>query len=125
MNEQQQPRSNNTCLEAGQLTAWRDGAMPLREADEVTAHLAGCARCAAEERALVEISHQSTFFSSTASTSCQVSRNFISLSKRHCSIAPCSQLACFQASIITPRLLLFVHGSFSESSARLVPVQCR
>src|SRR5216683_78616 len=58
MNEQQQPRSNTTCLEAGQLTAWRDGALPLREANEVTAHLAECARCAAEERALTRDRHQ-------------------------------------------------------------------
>ncbi len=58
MNEQQQPKRNTTCLEAGQLTAWRDGALPLREADEVMAHLAGCARCAAEEHALTRDRHQ-------------------------------------------------------------------
>ncbi len=58
MKEQQQPKRNNTCLDAGQLTAWRDGALPLREANEVTAHLAECARCAAEERALTRDRHQ-------------------------------------------------------------------
>jgi hypothetical protein len=58
MNEQQHPKRNNTCLDAGQLIAWRDGALPLRETDEITAHLAGCARCAAEERALTRDRHQ-------------------------------------------------------------------
>jgi outer membrane protein assembly factor BamB len=58
MNEQQQPKRNTTCLDAGQLIAWRDGALPLQEADEVTAHLAGCARCAAEEHALTRDRHQ-------------------------------------------------------------------
>ncbi len=58
MNEQQQPKPNNTCLDAGQLIAWRDGALSLRETDEVTAHLAVCARCAAEERALTRDRHQ-------------------------------------------------------------------
>jgi len=58
MNEQQQPKRNTTCLDAGQLIAWRDGALPLRETDEITAHLAGCARCAAEERALTRDRHQ-------------------------------------------------------------------
>jgi len=58
MNEQQQPKRNNTCLDAGQLIAWRDGALPLRETDEITAHLAECARCAAEERALTRDRHQ-------------------------------------------------------------------
>jgi hypothetical protein len=57
MNEQQ-PRRNNTCLDAGQLIAWHDGALPPREADEVSAHLAGCARCTAEERALTRDRHQ-------------------------------------------------------------------
>jgi hypothetical protein len=53
MNEQQQPKRNKTCLEAGQLIAWRDGALPVREANEVLAHLAVCAHCTAEDRALM------------------------------------------------------------------------
>jgi anti-sigma factor RsiW len=53
MNEQQQPERNKTCLEAGQLIAWRDGALPVQEADEVLAHLAVCAHCTAEDRALM------------------------------------------------------------------------
>jgi hypothetical protein len=53
MNEEQQPERNKTCLDAGQLIAWRDGALSPREAEEVMAHLAICARCAAEDRALM------------------------------------------------------------------------
>lgn len=53
MNEQQQPKRNKTCLEAGQLIAWRDGALPIQEANEVLAHLAVCAHCTAEDRALM------------------------------------------------------------------------
>lgn len=53
MNEQQQPGRNKTCLDAGQLIAWRDGALPPREAHEVTAHLAVCVHCATEERNLM------------------------------------------------------------------------
>ena len=53
MNEQQQAERNNGCLEAGQLMAWHDGALPQREANEVMAHLATCARCSAEDRALM------------------------------------------------------------------------
>jgi anti-sigma factor RsiW len=52
MNEQQQARKNNGCLEAGQLIAWLDGALTQQEANEVMAHLATCARCTAEERVL-------------------------------------------------------------------------
>lgn len=52
MNEQQAGRTNG-CLEAGQLLAWHDGALSPRKAAEVMAHLEGCARCAAEERALL------------------------------------------------------------------------
>jgi anti-sigma factor RsiW len=52
MNEQQQARKNNGCLEAGQLIAWLDGALTQQEANEVMAHLATCARCTAEEREL-------------------------------------------------------------------------
>ncbi len=58
MNEQHQPKRNNTCFDAGQLIAWRDGALPLQEADEVTAHLAVCARCATEDRALMRDRHE-------------------------------------------------------------------
>lgn len=53
MNEQQQSGRNKTCLDAGQLITWRDGALPPRDAHEVTAHLAVCVRCAAEERILM------------------------------------------------------------------------
>ncbi len=52
MYEQQHTRRNNACLDAGTLIIWRDGALPLREADEVTAHVTACARCSAEDRAL-------------------------------------------------------------------------
>ena len=58
MNEQQQAGKNNGCLEAGQLMAWLDGALSRQEANEVMAHLATCARCTAEERALRSESHQ-------------------------------------------------------------------
>jgi Putative zinc-finger len=58
MNEQQQPGRNNTCLDADQIIAWQDGALPPREADAVKAHLAICARCAAEERALMREGRQ-------------------------------------------------------------------
>lgn len=58
MNEQQQAGRNNGCLEAGQLIAWRDGALSLREANEVMVHLATCARCTAEESALRSESRQ-------------------------------------------------------------------
>jgi Putative zinc-finger len=53
MNEQPYPGRKNTCLEADQLLAWHDGALSQREATEVMAHLEGCARCAAEDRALL------------------------------------------------------------------------
>ncbi len=53
MNEQQQPGRNKTCLDAGQLIAWRDGALPPQEAHVVKAHLAICVRCATEERTLM------------------------------------------------------------------------
>jgi hypothetical protein len=53
MNEQQQQGRNKACLDAGQLIAWRDGALPPREAHEATAHLAICVRCAAEESTLM------------------------------------------------------------------------
>jgi len=52
MNEQQQVRKNNGCLEAGQLIAWLDGALSQQEANEVMVHLATCARCTAEAREL-------------------------------------------------------------------------
>src|SRR5438270_6385857 len=58
MNEQQRPGRNNTCLDADQIIAWHDGALPPSEADAVKAHLAICARCAAEERALMRESRQ-------------------------------------------------------------------
>ncbi|HEY6543104.1 MAG TPA: zf-HC2 domain-containing protein [Ktedonobacteraceae bacterium] len=58
MSEQQQVGRNNGCLEAGQLMAWLDGALSRQEANEVMAHLASCARCTAEERALRSESHQ-------------------------------------------------------------------
>src|SRR5712692_5998038 len=58
MNEQQQAGKNNGCLEAGQLIVWHDGALSLREANEVMAHLATCARCTAEERELRSESHR-------------------------------------------------------------------
>lgn len=58
MNEQQQARKNNGCLEAGQLIAWLDGALTQQEANEVMAHLATCARCTAEERELRNESYQ-------------------------------------------------------------------
>src|SRR5215468_9357259 len=58
MNEQGQPKRNTGCLEAGQLMAWHDGALPPREAAEVMAHLAVCARCAALERALTQDRHR-------------------------------------------------------------------
>jgi hypothetical protein len=53
MNEQQQPGRNTPCLEAGQLMAWHDDALPVPEANEVTAHLAVCPRCGTQERALL------------------------------------------------------------------------
>jgi outer membrane protein assembly factor BamB len=58
MNEQQQQGRNKACLDAGQLIAWRDGALPPQEAHEATAHLAICVRCAAEERALMRDQRQ-------------------------------------------------------------------
>src|SRR5260370_13483619 len=58
MNEHQHMGKNNGCLEAGQLMAWLDGALSRQEANEVMAHLATCARCTAEERALKSQSHQ-------------------------------------------------------------------
>jgi anti-sigma factor RsiW len=58
MNEQQQARKNNGCLEAGQLIAWLDGALTQQEANEVMAHLATCARCTAKERELRSESYQ-------------------------------------------------------------------
>ncbi len=58
MNEQQRPGRNNTCLDADQIIAWHDGALPPSEADAVKTHLAICARCAAEERALMRESRQ-------------------------------------------------------------------
>ena len=58
MSEQQPMGKNNGCLEAGQLMAWLDGALSGQEANEVMAHLATCARCTAEERALRSESHQ-------------------------------------------------------------------
>ena len=58
MNEQQQPGQNKTCFDAGELIAWRDGALSQSETEKVTAHLAGCARCTAEERALMRDSRQ-------------------------------------------------------------------
>lgn len=58
MNEHQHMGKNHGCLEAGQLMAWLDGALSRQEANEVMAHLATCARCTAEERALRSESHQ-------------------------------------------------------------------
>jgi len=45
-------------LDDDQILAWLDGALPPREADAVEAHLASCARCAAQERALMRESRQ-------------------------------------------------------------------
>ena len=53
MSEQEQPRRQTRCLEEGQLMAWHDGALLQSEANEVTAHLGTCARCAALERAFL------------------------------------------------------------------------
>lgn len=58
MNEQQQQGRNKVCLDAGQLIAWCDGALPPREAHEAMAHLAVCVRCAAEERTLMSDQRQ-------------------------------------------------------------------
>ena len=52
MNEQPSGRTNG-CLEASQLLAWHDGALSPGEATAVMNHMAGCARCAAEDRALL------------------------------------------------------------------------
>src|ERR1051326_6651886 len=58
MNEQQPMGKDNGCLEACQVMAWLDGALSQQEEHEVMAHLASCARCSAEERALRSESHQ-------------------------------------------------------------------
>jgi hypothetical protein len=52
MNESMQSRDDGGCLDSGMLVAQRDGELTANEAAMAASHLATCAGCAAEERAV-------------------------------------------------------------------------